>query len=170
MQIAHRLDVALLALVQLLLQVVELHTEALYRHVDGIDVTTNGIDGATLVCYLMIDDHEVLQTLLHVYLIGAQTVLLLLDLLLNLLTLVLQSLYRGRLDRRLRRRFPLGSRLTFMHDGLLRRLLPIAILLRIGSQREGQHETYNDDSLHPNGLECHEATQDLVDFHLAILA
>ena len=92
MQIAHRLDVVLLVLLQLLLQQVKLAEQHLYLYVERRDVVSDGVDGATLALNLAIQSHEVPQALLHILLIAVQTAFLFLDLLLNLLALLLQGL------------------------------------------------------------------------------
>ncbi len=149
--VAHGLDVVPLALIELALQHVELGTKALYLDVEVGDVVTDGVDGTALALNLGVDDHEVLQALAHVFLIGTEQPLLFLDFLLNLLALVLQGLDRRGADSSLAgllgfagftrcsrgTRFTRGTRLTrfFGSGSLLGRRLRRA-LLRIGSQRQ----------------------------------
>ena len=93
MHVTHRLHIVLLTFVQLCLQQIQLSTQALYLYIKVRDVMANGINGATLALNLSIDNHQILQTLAHVFLVGTEQLLLLLNFLLNLLALILQSLY-----------------------------------------------------------------------------
>ena len=97
---------------------------------------SDGVYGAPFALYLGIDNHEVLQASLHVLLVVAQSSLLLLDLLLYLLSLVLQRLHGGLFGAFLAC-FALVS--AFLgHCGLLCRWLLGTFLLCIGSQGKGQ--------------------------------
>ena len=58
--IAHRLDIVLLALVQLVLQLVELRNQLLYFYVKVRDVVPDGVYCAALHINLGVDDHEIL--------------------------------------------------------------------------------------------------------------
>ena len=95
------------------------------------DVVTDCIDGTALAGNLCIQNHQVLQALLDILLGIGQTALLLLDLLLYLFALLLQSLYRGRLFGRLG---ALGRLLGFGFfpggSGLLSRRLTTLLSLR----------------------------------------
>ena len=108
--IAHRLDIVLLTLVQLILQLFELVYQPLYLHIEIGDVVPDGVNGTPLALNLGIDDHEVLQALLDILFNIVSASLLFLNLLLYLLSLVLQGLYRRCLD---------GTRLAgFLGTGL----------------------------------------------------
>ena len=104
MHVAHRLHITLFTLLEFCLKGVELVVEHVDIPVETGDVLTDGVDGTTLVCNLVVDDHEVLQTFLHVALIGLQLALLFLDLLTHLGLLVLQGFDRR--SRSLLSRFP----------------------------------------------------------------
>ena len=89
MHIAHRLDVAFLAISQLLLQHIELDAQLFYFLIKITDVMANRIYGTTLTSNLRIQHHQVLQTFLHILLRRSQFTFLFLDLLLYLFTLFL---------------------------------------------------------------------------------
>ena len=95
MHIAHRLDVFLLTVVELFLQGVQLLIELNDIPFQLMDIAANGVDGLTLVGNFGIQHHQILQTPFHIPLVRTQTTLLLTDVLLNLLTLVLQTFDRG---------------------------------------------------------------------------
>ena len=117
MHITHRFHVFLLALIQLFLQNSQVSIEHLNLDIQRGKVFANGIYGTAFLGYLGIENHQVLKPFLDIKLIRTQLPLLLLDLLLYLLTLALQTLHGDRLSRRL----PGGSRLLFR--SLLSRLL-----------------------------------------------
>ena len=89
MHIAHRLHIILLVLLKFCLQQVELCEQQLYLHIERRDIMLDSVNGTTLALYLAIQNHQVVQTLLHVLLVIVQPTLLLLNLLLYLLTLLL---------------------------------------------------------------------------------
>ena len=89
---AHRLDVFCLALGQLFLERLELGVEQVDVAVDVGDVGLDAFYLLLAVVNLVVDDHEVFKPFLHVGLIGTQGFLLLLDVLLYLRPLALQSL------------------------------------------------------------------------------
>ena len=93
--IAHGLDKLVLAVVKLRLQHIQLVVQLSDVAVEAVYVVADCVYGAAFVGYLGIDDHQVLQTLLHVALIGAQFRFLFFDVALYLLALVLQTLYRS---------------------------------------------------------------------------
>ena len=92
MHIAHRLQIVLFALIKSSLQGLQLGVKCRDGTVEYIQVVTYGVDGAALVGNFRVDDLEILQTLLHITSIGLKLTFLFLDLLLYLLTLVLQAL------------------------------------------------------------------------------
>ena len=150
MHVAHRLDVVALTLVKLSLEHLELRNQLLYLDIEVGDVVLDGVKGTTLAFYLGIDNQQVLQTLLDGLLVFAQSALLFLDLLLDLLSLVLQGLYGGLLGIRalLDGSAGLGGltclcSLLLGHSSLLRPGLVCALLLRIGSQGKGQQQENN---------------------------
>ena len=138
MQVTHRLHITLLALIQLRLEVVKLLTEVFYFRIERGDILTDSVDGTAFSFYLRIDYHQVLQTLLHILLVGLQALLLFLDLLLNLLTLVLQGLHAGRLLSSRRSRLLLTSGLFTLHSSLPRCSRAFRTSLCLWSQRKGQ--------------------------------
>ena len=79
---------------QFLFQILHLKIEYLDVSVKGIDVTADGVYRPALVTDLRVDDHQILQTFLHVLLVLTKFSLLLLHLLLELLTLILQPFHR----------------------------------------------------------------------------
>ena len=58
------------------------------------DVSSDGINRATLIDNLIIDHHQFLQTLLHIQFVGFQATLLLFNLLAHLCLFILQAVYR----------------------------------------------------------------------------
>ena len=148
MHITHRLDIIGLALVQLVLQLFQLGHQHLYLHIKMRDVLTNGINRATLAFNLGIEYHQILKAFLDIPLVVTEKGFLFLDLLLNLLSLVLQGVHsrlRGRAGfpglsgfTRLTRFSGLSgsSRLFCLgHGSLLRRwLLSCTLFLCIRSQ------------------------------------
>ena len=94
MHITHRFDILLLTILQLRLQDTQLGIEHLYLHVQRGEVFADGIYRTALMGNLRIKHHQVLQTFLDIKLIRPQLLFLLLDLLLDDLTLVLQTLDR----------------------------------------------------------------------------
>ena len=143
--ISHRLHIIRLALVQLVLQLLQLRHQHLDFHIHMTDILTDGVYRAALAFNLVVEHHQVLQPTLDILFVVAQTGFLFLDFLLYLLALVLQGLHSrlGRLSR-----FSGLSGFTgfsgfagFLsgRSGLLRRRLPGSLfLLRIRSQGEGQ--------------------------------
>ena len=93
--ISHRADILVLALLQLLFQGFQLCIQHTDVSVDIMDVLLDAVDILLSLVYLAIDDHQVLEALLHVLLIGAQCLFLFLNLLLDGGTLTLQATDRG---------------------------------------------------------------------------
>ena len=94
MHISNRLDITLLSLLQFLLQVLHLGFQRLDITIQPVDVVTYGVYRLALVGYLVIDNQQVLQSLLNIALVGLKLPLLLLYLLAHLLLLVLQAVNR----------------------------------------------------------------------------
>ena len=132
MHIPHGFHVFLLAVLQLSLQDTQFRIKHFNLNIQRGEVFTDGIYGTTLIGNLRIEHHQVLQPLLDIPLIGTQFLLLLLDLLLNLLTLTLQTLHGDRLGggfllsrSRLLDRFLLGDNSGLRLPSLGRTLLGI---------------------------------------------
>ena len=89
--IAHRLDVVCFALVELLGEVVELGVEHTDIVVDALDVGIDGVDRLLTAIHVGTDALQVFQFLLHLSLVGTQSLLLLADILLYASLLVAQS-------------------------------------------------------------------------------
>ena len=107
--VTHRLDIFLLALIKLALECAYLRAQDTDIIVQTLDFRLEALDGLLLVVDLAIDDHEILQALRHVGLVGLQLALLHLDFLLDLGALRLQSLdLVGGI------RLPLGTLLAFL--------------------------------------------------------
>ena len=90
-KVTHRLHVPCLALLQLLLQRVELGIEDADVAVDVMNVFLNAVNVLLMTVNLAVYHHKIAETLLHVSLIGTQRSLLLLYLLLHGRALRLQS-------------------------------------------------------------------------------
>ena len=91
--VPHRLDVFLLAFLQLLLQCAHLRLEDADVSIKVLYLLLISVDVLLLGLYLAIEHEKVVEALLHVHLVGPQAVLLIADVLLNLLPLALQSAY-----------------------------------------------------------------------------
>ena len=89
--IAHRTDILVLSVLQLLFKGFELSIEQADIAIDVVDILLYTIDVLLSLVDFAIKHHEVLQTFLHVGLIAAESSLLLLDFLLYVGTLSLQS-------------------------------------------------------------------------------
>lgn len=89
--IAHGADVLVLSVLQLLFKGFELSIEQADIAIDVVDILLYTIDVLLALVDFAIKHHEVLQTLLHVGLIAAEGSLLLLNFLLYVGTLSLQS-------------------------------------------------------------------------------
>ena len=94
MHIAHRLPIFRLTVVKFLLQLYNLVVELTDISVKHVDVATDSVDSLSLIGNLRVNDHQVLQPLLHVAFVVTQFLLLRSNLLLYLFALVLQPLYR----------------------------------------------------------------------------
>ena len=97
MHVLHRLDEALLALFEFFVQCDHLHLQRVDITIQTIDIMTNGINRLTFIGNLVVDNQQVLQTILHIALVGFQLALLLLNLLAHPLLLGLQTVNRYRL-------------------------------------------------------------------------
>ena len=93
--VSHRLHILGLTLLQLLLQCRELCVEQSDIAVDVLYVLLYAVDVLLVLVYLAVDDEQIVETLLHIRLIGTQRCLLLLYLLLHGCALALQSAYLG---------------------------------------------------------------------------
>ena len=93
--VAHRLHVLRLALLQLLLQCGELGVEQSDVAVEVRDVALYAVDVLLVTVDFAVEYKQVVEALLHVGSVGAQSRLLLLYLLLYARTLALQSAYLG---------------------------------------------------------------------------
>jgi hypothetical protein len=90
-QVAHRLDILGLAVGQLLLKCLELGFQYADVAIDVGDVFLDALDVLLMLIDFGIDDHEILQALLHIGLVLAQGLFLLAYLRLYLRALTLQS-------------------------------------------------------------------------------
>ena len=124
--VSHGFDVVCLALVKLLGEVVELGVEHTDIIVDALDVGIDGVDRLLTAVHVGTYALQVLEFLLHLCLVGTQSLFLLANILLDASLLVAQSadglgLCLGT------RGFLLCSSLFALHslrcDGFLRRLL-----------------------------------------------
>ena len=89
--IAHRSDILVLSILQLLLKGLQLRLQNTYVSVDMMDILLDSINLLLTLVYFAVQSHQVFQSLLHVCLVLAQRLLLLPDSLLNVGTLSLQS-------------------------------------------------------------------------------
>ena len=89
--IAHRTDVLVLAILELLLQGLQLSIQYADVALDVMDVLLDALDVLLSLVDLTIDDHQVLQTLLHIFLVFLESLLLLPDFPLDAGTLPLQA-------------------------------------------------------------------------------
>ena len=93
--ISHRTDILVLTFLQLLLQHFQLCVQHTNVTIYIMDVFLDAVDVLLPLVYLAVDDHQVLEALLHVLLIGAQCLFLFLNFLLDGGTLTLQATDRG---------------------------------------------------------------------------
>ena len=91
--VSHRLDVTLLALIKFMVEYLHLCLKHLDIALQSCDIHTDIVDGLALISNLVIDHQEVLQTFLHVLLVGSQLTFLFLDLLAHLLLFLLEALH-----------------------------------------------------------------------------
>ena len=89
--IAHRADILVLSVLQLLLKGLQLRLQNTYVSVDMVDIFLDSINLLLALVYFAVQSHQVFQSLLHVGLILAQRLLLFPDSLLDTGTLSLQS-------------------------------------------------------------------------------
>ena len=92
--ITHRLLEALLTLVEFMFEYLQLSLKYMDVTIQTGDIPSDGVNRTTLIGNLVVDHHQVLQTFLHVLLVGLQTTLLFLNLLSYLCLFVLQTVYR----------------------------------------------------------------------------
>ena len=91
--IAHRLDIALLTLIKLVVEHLHLRLQHLNITFQTRNVHTDIINRLTLVGNLIVDHQKVLQTFLDVLFVSSQLTLLLLNLLAHLLLFLLEALH-----------------------------------------------------------------------------
>ena len=89
--IAHRSDILVLSILQLLLKSLQLRLQNTYVSVDMVDIFLDSINLLLALVYFAVQSHQVFQSFLHVGLILAQRLLLFPDSLLDAGTLSLQS-------------------------------------------------------------------------------
>ena len=89
--IAHRADILVLSVLQLLLKGLQLRLQNTDISVDMVDIFLDSINLLLTLVYFAVQSHQVFQSLLHVGLILAQRLLLFPDSLLDTGTLSLQS-------------------------------------------------------------------------------
>ena len=152
---AQRLDIFRLVLNNLFLEQHHLMAQLGYGVVEVGQVHTHGLNAAFLVLNLGVEHHEVLEPGLDVLLIVTESLLLLLDLTLKLLTLVLQSL-NGRVGGSgfllaflLLGRFLVSRFLFLLYRRSSRLLARLLTLLGVRRQTEGgKQNRYNQKPLH----------------------
>ena len=89
--IAHRADILVLSVLQLLLKSLQLRLQNADVSVDMVDILLDSINLLLALVYFAVQSHQVFQSLLHVGLVFAQGLFLLPDSLLDTGTLSLQS-------------------------------------------------------------------------------
>lgn len=89
--ISHRTNILILTVLQLLLQSFELRIQNADVTLDMMNVLLDAIDIFLPLVYLTIDDHQVLQAFLHIFLILTKRLFLFPDFLLDIGTLSLQA-------------------------------------------------------------------------------
>ena len=92
MHVSHRFLESVLTVSQFPLEITQLKTQCLDVTIEGYDITTDSIDSLTFIADFRIDNHQILKPGLNILLILTESTLLLLHLLLQLLTLILEPL------------------------------------------------------------------------------